>query len=125
MTLVECLQSFAVTFSFFVVVRIKSSPAEYRLNEELYSVMPLFIALGENWYYHCASLLKHLSNDMRKAIQQFSQVRRTTYPQGSSLFDANENASHAKKMKAFLEVDTAMAYVRLGSIALLISHTPH
>uniref|UniRef100_A0A0K0D5W7 Uncharacterized protein n=1 Tax=Angiostrongylus cantonensis TaxID=6313 RepID=A0A0K0D5W7_ANGCA len=42
--------------------------------------------LDENWCYHCASPLKHLSNDMRKTIRQFLHVRRTTYPHGWLVF---------------------------------------
>uniref|UniRef100_A0A1I7WSD3 Uncharacterized protein n=1 Tax=Heterorhabditis bacteriophora TaxID=37862 RepID=A0A1I7WSD3_HETBA len=34
----------------------------------------------DNWCYHCASPIGHLSNDMKKTIRQFLYVRRTTYP---------------------------------------------
>ncbi|EYB94353.1 hypothetical protein Y032_0172g342 [Ancylostoma ceylanicum] len=43
----------------------------------------------ENWCYHCASPIKHLSSDMRKTIQQFLKVRRTAYPSDAVTMECN------------------------------------
>ncbi|VDM59809.1 unnamed protein product [Angiostrongylus costaricensis] len=50
------------------------------INEPEGSDVFFVTVLDENWCYHCASPLKHLSNDMRKTIRQFLHIRRTTYP---------------------------------------------
>ncbi|CAJ0609768.1 unnamed protein product [Cylicocyclus nassatus] len=53
------------------------------------------------WCYYCASPLKNVPSDMRKTIQQFLKVRRTTYPYdvATKLCNNARNASSWAKQK--------------------------